>query len=70
MRFVTEQGDEVLGAGAPATSVRAPRFELIRAVTGRRTAAEIAGYEWGPIREPGLIVLTPQFTMRTESLNE
>jgi uncharacterized protein (TIGR03083 family) len=68
--FVTEQGEEVMGSGAAATSVGASRFELLRAVTGRRTAAEIAGFEWEPICDPGLIVITPQFTMRTESLNE
>jgi uncharacterized protein (TIGR03083 family) len=71
IRFVTEQGDDVAGAGEPQVTVHAPRFELLRATTGRRTAEEIAGYEW----EPGppdatFLVAAPFFTIRTQSLAE
>jgi uncharacterized protein (TIGR03083 family) len=70
MRFVTEYGAEVSGAGDPVVTVRAPRFELIRATTGRRTEAEIVGYEWEPPADPQMLLAAPFFTIRSESLGE
>lgn len=70
IRFVTERGDEIMGTGPFSMSVGATRFELVRAMTGRRTEAEIAGFAWEPVCDPPLIVGTPMFTMRTESLHE
>lgn len=34
------------GAGAPTSGVTADRFELFRAMTGRRSAAQVAGWAW------------------------
>ena len=48
MCFVTEDGEDTSGVGEVVATVEAPRFELLRAVTGRRTAAEIEGYDWDP----------------------
>ena len=48
IRFVTEHGDDIAGVGEPGVTVRAPRFELLRATTGAARAAEIEGYEWDP----------------------
>ena len=71
IRFVTERGAEIMGSGEFRISVGASRFELLRAMTGRRTAEEITRYEWDPATtDPMLIVGTPLFTMRTESLGE
>jgi uncharacterized protein (TIGR03083 family) len=70
IRFVTEHDDDVAGAGEPRAAVRAPRFELLRAMTGRRTHAEIAGYEWEPAPDVELLLAAPFFTIRSESLGE
>ena len=46
-------------------------LELLRAMTGRRTAEEITRFEWDPAStDVMLIVGTPLFTIRTESLGE
>src|SRR4029078_8027659 len=70
IRFVTERGDEIMGTGEGGTSIGARRVELMRAMTGRRTEAEIAAFVWEPVCDPPLIVGTPIFTMRTESMHE
>jgi uncharacterized protein (TIGR03083 family) len=70
IRFVTERGDDVAGVGDPCATVRAPYFELFRATTGRRTAAEISSFAWEPGPNIEMIVAAPFFTIRTESLGE
>jgi uncharacterized protein (TIGR03083 family) len=70
IRFVTEWGDELAGTGEPQVTVHAPRFELLRATTGRRTAEEIASYEWDPAPDATFLLAAPFFTIRTESLAE
>ena len=70
IRFVTEHGDDVAGTGEPQLTVRAPRFELLRATTGRRTTEEIASYEWDPAPDVSFLLAAPFFTIRTESLGE
>jgi hypothetical protein len=71
IRFVTERGDETMGTGEARLSVGASRFELLRAMTGRRTRDEIASYAWEPANaDVTVIVGEPIFTMCTESLHE
>jgi uncharacterized protein (TIGR03083 family) len=70
IRFVTERGDDIARAGEPQRTVRAPRFELLRATTGRRTAEEIASYEWEPAPDATFLIAAPFFTIRTQSLAE
>ncbi|MDQ1448063.1 MAG: hypothetical protein QOC79_1034 [Actinomycetota bacterium] len=70
IRFVTEWGDELAGTGEPQVTVRAPRFELLRATTGRRTAQEIASYEWEPAPDVTLLIAAPFFTIRADPLAE
>lgn len=41
----------VAGPGAPAATVRAPRYPLYRSLSGRRSAAQIAGLDWSA--DPG-----------------
>ena len=62
--------DELAGAGEPQVTVRAPRFELLRATTGRRTAEEIASYDWDPAPDVTLLIAAPFFTIRADSLAE
>jgi uncharacterized protein (TIGR03083 family) len=70
IRFVTERGDEIAGAGEPQVTVRAGRFELVRATTGRRTRAEIEAYGWDPEPDAPMLLAAPFFTIRAESLGE
>jgi hypothetical protein len=51
-------------------TVQAPRFELMRATTGRRTMAEITSYAWLPAPDVAMLIGGPLFTIRTESLGE
>lgn len=42
----TEAGERLTGEGEAVASVRADRFELLRAMTGRRSADQIDAYDW------------------------
>lgn len=70
LRVSSGDGDErVIGSGDPAATVRASRFELTRALSGRRCASQICAYEWdgdpGPYIEP-----FAQYPMRATPLDE
>ena len=68
--FVTEAGEEMSGTGELIARIEAPRFELFRAVAGRRTAAEIEQYGWDITPKPELILGSEIFTLRAEPLGE
>jgi hypothetical protein len=68
--FVTEAGEVVAGTGEPKVRVEASRFELLRAVSGRRSPAEVAAYGWDPEPDAALLLAAPFFTVREEPLNE
>jgi uncharacterized protein (TIGR03083 family) len=71
IRFETEDGAETVGAGEPVATIEASRFEILRALTGRRTAKEIEAYGWDPQpARPELLLAAPIFTMRAAPLNE
>ena len=46
IRFSTEHGEEVLGSGEPTAAVRADRFELFRALSGRRSPEQVRAWAW------------------------
>jgi uncharacterized protein (TIGR03083 family) len=46
LHLETEGGSWSAGDGDPVATVRASRFELFRALSGRRSPEQIAGYEW------------------------
>ena len=68
--FVTEDGEETSGMGERVARVEASRFELFRAVAGRRTAAEIAGYAWDREPDPQLLLAADFFSLPERSLGE
>ena len=70
IRLVTEAGDAVAGTGEPRATVRASRFELLRASSGRRSAAEVAQYAWDPNPDAALLLAGPIFRLRGEALAE
>ena len=55
VRLRAEGREWVAGAGEPGVSVEAPTtFDLLRGLTGRRTRAEIAAFDWSGDPEPYL----------------
>ncbi len=68
--FVTEAGEQISGTGEIVARVEAPRFELFRAVSGRRTTAEIAGYGWDRGPQPGLLLAAEFFSIPEHSIGE
>jgi hypothetical protein len=49
----------VLGDGPPAATVTAGRRELFRAISGRRSAAQIRAFAWDGDPDPYLPVIAP-----------
>jgi hypothetical protein len=68
--FVTENGEQVAGTGVLVARVEAPQFEFFRAVTGRRTAAEIAQYGWDRDPDPALLLAADFFSLPEQSIGE
>jgi uncharacterized protein (TIGR03083 family) len=68
--FVDEDGERDSGVGELVARVEASRFELFRAVSGRRTAVEVATYGWDREPDAALLLGADIFTIRTASLGE
>jgi len=49
-----------LGAGEPVTRLGTSRFEIARAVTGRRSMAQIHAMGWDGPLDPSVLVLAPE----------
>jgi uncharacterized protein (TIGR03083 family) len=60
---------DTFGTGAPAAALRIDRFELVRALTGRRSLEQIAAYDWDGAFAPERLVLD-RFTARPDALVE
>ena len=69
LRLVTEDKEKVAGAGEPVATVRAPRFELFRALSGRRSPDQVRAYEWDGDPGPFLELFYP-YGLREEALVE
>jgi hypothetical protein len=52
LRLRGDEGERVLGGGAPKVSVAAPSFELLRALAGRRSGRQIRAFTWDGDLEP------------------
>jgi hypothetical protein len=70
LQFVTEHGEQISGTGEIVARVEASRFELFRAVSGRRTAAEMAGYGWDREPDPQLLIAADFFSIPAQSIGE
>jgi hypothetical protein len=71
LRF--DVGGEVVESGSGddvVATVTASRFELVRAITGRRSRSEIEAYGWDPPADAAVLLAAPIFSMRDEPLNE
>ena len=69
LRFVTERKEVVAGEGDPVATVRSPRFELFRALSGRRSPDQVRAYAWDGDAEPFLELFYP-YGVREEALVE
>jgi uncharacterized protein (TIGR03083 family) len=45
-RLVCETGEFDFGPGTPTQTLRASRFEFLRAITGRRSSAQVLAFAW------------------------
>ena len=59
LRFVFEDKEVVAGGGDPQASVRGTRFELFRALTGRRSPDQVRALDWDGDPEPYLTYFFP-----------
>jgi hypothetical protein len=57
LRVTVEQWGTIVGAGRARSCVVADRFEFVRAMSGRRSAAEIRRWNWGVAPETYLPVI-------------
>jgi hypothetical protein len=69
LRLVTESKERVVGGGDPVATVRAPRFELFRALSGRRSPDQVRAYDWDGDPEPFMELFYP-YGVRQEALVE
>jgi len=53
----TDDGSKAVGAGEPRATVRVERFEVLRAMTGRRSVAQMEAYGWDGPPQPAHLVL-------------
>lgn len=69
LKFVTEHKEVTVGDGDLLATVHGPRFELFRALSGRRNPDQLRAYEWDGDPEPFLEFFYP-YGVREEALNE
>src|SRR5712692_3655664 len=61
LSLVTDVGVRVVGAGLPTVTLHASRYELLRAMTGRRSRAQVRSYTWDGDADPDRVLLAPFF---------
>ena len=59
LRLRTGDDEWVIGDGIPAATVTAPKFELFRALSGRRSLDQIRDFSWDGDPGPYLAVFSP-----------
>ena len=70
LELVCAGGSRVIGEPPAVGSVRMTRFELLRALTGRRSVTQLQRYEWSGAPEPDRLVFAPLFRPRVDDLAE
>ena len=69
LRVVGDGAERLAGSGEPVATVRATRFELVRALSGRRSSEQIRAFDWEGDPEP-FIASFAQYPMRDTPLDE
>jgi len=70
LRILHDAGESVVGRGDPSATVRTSRFEVVRAAVGRRSAGQIAAWDWEGDARPETVVLSRFSPPRPTPLNE
>jgi hypothetical protein len=70
LRILHDAGESVVGAGEPTATVHTTRFEIVRAGVGRRSADQIAAWDWEGDARPESVVLARFAPPRNTPLNE
>jgi uncharacterized protein (TIGR03083 family) len=70
LSLLTEAGARDVGVPPAAATVRTTRFELLRAVTGRRSVAQVQRWEWTGEPQADRIVIAPFFHPATDDVLE
>ena len=71
LRLHTEAGEVLVGRGAPVADIGITTFEFMRAAAGRRSAAQIAAYDWhGGEPQPELLLAAPIFALAATDIVE
>lgn len=66
----TDGRDWPVGTGDPVITVAAPRFELFRAMAGRRSRAQALAFDWSGDAEPFVdLLLAPNFSWASTDLD-
>lgn len=67
----SEQGEKSLGTGEPSSRLRADRFEILRATTGRRSRAQLRAMSWdAPFEPEQLLISSANFTPAANDIVE
>jgi uncharacterized protein (TIGR03083 family) len=69
LRIAAGDSERTTGEGEPGATVRASRFEMFRALSGRRSPEQIKSYEWQGDPEPYIPYFYP-YGIRHEALVE
>jgi hypothetical protein len=69
LRVTVEQWGTIIGAGRATSCVVADRFEFVRAMSGRRSAAEIVRWNWGVSPDAYLPVMS-EVDLPTDEIHE
>ncbi|HUV10552.1 MAG TPA: maleylpyruvate isomerase N-terminal domain-containing protein [Acidimicrobiia bacterium] len=70
MRFETEAGSRVAGAGEAGTALRASRFDVLRSMTGRRSVAQVEAFDWDGAPRAADLLLADFFVPPSDDLLE
>jgi hypothetical protein len=70
LRIEHDAGELVLGEGEPTATLRASRFEVVRAAVGRRSIDQIAAWDWDGDAHPETMVLSMFAPARPTALEE
>jgi uncharacterized protein (TIGR03083 family) len=68
--FHTEAGAKPVGEDASGAEVRTTCFEVVRALTGRRSRAQVEAYAWEGDERPEVFESLGLFTLRADDLVE
>ena len=68
--FDTESGTKVVGVGDPLATVRTTHFEVMRALTGRRSRAQIEAYGWDGPAHADVFTTLGLFSLRADDFVE